>query len=348
MNTSAKVSVIIPARNEEACLGACLQSLAAQRGVEFEIIVVDDGSTDGTLRVASAVAGVRVMGVSEPPPGESGKCHAAWCGAQAASGDWLLFTDADTVHHPGSLAACLHEAQQRGVVLLSLSPEQEVHGWLQEAVMPVIFAELARAYRPAEVSDPASSVAAANGQYLLVRRDVYQQIGGHRCVANTLLEDVALAKAVKRGGWPMRFRFGGDAVRTRMYRSWPELREGWTKNLALLFPNPLRLAALRMLEFLGALAGWGSVLGGVVARDTLPMLSGLILAAPITTLFFHRIRRAHFGLRPTLLSPLGLPIFSYLLVRSSWKHRTGRVTWKGRSYVPREKGSRRESISAGR
>ena len=138
---------------------------------------------------------------------------------------------------------------ERGAALLSYSPEQEVHGFWEKAVMPVIFAELASTYRPSEVSDPASPAAAANGQYMLISREAYDAVGGHAAVATSLLEDVALARAVKASGRKIFFRYGGDAVRTRMYRSFAQLREGWTKNLVLLFPSPVRLAVLRLTEF---------------------------------------------------------------------------------------------------
>ena len=115
--------------------------------------------------------------------------------------------------------------------------------------MPVIFAELAASFRPSQVSDPNSPAAAANGQYILITREAYDAVGGHAAIAANLLEDVALARAVKRSGRKIFFRYGADAVRTRMYRSFAQLREGWTKNLALLFPSPVRLAALRALEF---------------------------------------------------------------------------------------------------
>ena len=137
------------------------------------------------------------------------------------------------------------EAKQHGAALLSYSPEQEVHGFWEKAVMPVIFAELAATYRPSLVSDPRSPAAAANGQYILISREAYDAVGGHAAVSSSLLEDVALAQAVKASGRKIFFRYGGDAVRTRMYRSFAQLREGWTKNLALLFPSPWRLALLR-------------------------------------------------------------------------------------------------------
>ena len=118
--------------------------------------------------------------------------------------------------------------------------------------MPVIFAELATTYRPKDVCDPKSPVAAANGQYLLIRRDVYDAVGGHAAVAGAILEDVELAKLVKQAGHKLQFRLS-DVVSTRMYRSFPQMWEGWTKNLALLFPHPRRLALSRLLEF-GAIA----------------------------------------------------------------------------------------------
>src|ERR1700747_1341954 len=164
------VSVIVPARNEEASLRACLESLLVQVGIEFEIIVVDDGSTDGTRAIAQSFPDVRVITPGRLPPGWTGKNNAVAAGAREARGEWLLFTDADTVHKPGSLARAVAEADQHGATLLSYSPEQEVHGFWEKAVMPVIFAELAATYPPTKVNDPASRLAAANGQYLMISR----------------------------------------------------------------------------------------------------------------------------------------------------------------------------------
>src|SRR5579864_8303872 len=121
------VSVIVPARNEEACLGRCLDSLVSQAGVSFEVTVVDDGSTDRTREIAQSFPGVRVVDPENLLPGWSGKNNALVAGAKAARGEWLLFTDADTVHRAGSLARSLAEARQQNAALLSYSPEQEVH-----------------------------------------------------------------------------------------------------------------------------------------------------------------------------------------------------------------------------
>src|SRR6202167_4949936 len=245
------VSVIVPARNEEACLDACLQSLAAQGGITLEIIVVDDHSTDRTRDVALSFSNrqVRLIEAGPLPPGWTGKNNAVIAGSRTARGEWLLYTDADTIHLPGSLTRSLEEAKRHGASLLSYSPEQIVKSFWEKAIMPVIFAELAASYRPSQVSDPHSPVAAANGQYILITREAYDAVGGHAAIAGNLLEDVALARAVKRSGRKLFFCYGGDAVRTRMYRSFGQLREGWTKNLALLFPSPLRLAVVRLMEF---------------------------------------------------------------------------------------------------
>jgi glycosyltransferase involved in cell wall biosynthesis len=325
------VSVIVPARDEETSLGACLQSLVDQRGVDYEIIVVDDGSTDRTPQIAQSFPRVRVIEASPLPPSATGKCNALACGAREARGQWLLFTDADTVHLPGSLAASLQEAQQHHAALLSYSPQQEVHGFWEKAIMPVVFAELTHTYRTEDVNDAASPAAAANGQYLLIARDAYEAVGGH-AVIRSLLEDVELARAVKRSGQRIRFRYGGDHVRARMYRNFAQLREGWTKNLALLFDSPLRLALVRGAEFVII---FGSAVMTVIATVRRQPASASVAGAVAATtylLFLRRIRRARFAWDANLLAVLGLPVFVSLLRASALSHKHGSVTWKGRTY----------------
>ena len=196
--------------------------------------------------------------------------------------------------------------------------------------MPVVFAELAKTYRPKDVSDPASPAAAANGQYLLIRREVYDAVGGHAAVAGAILEDVELARRVKQAGYKLQFRLA-DVVSARMYRSFPDMWEGWTKNLALLFAHPARLAFARMSEF--ALI----VLCGVVAimNWSGDRLTGGIAAAlgiVFLALFWSRIRRAHFNWLSSALAIFGLPLFAILLLNSDISHKRGSVRWKGREY----------------
>jgi glycosyltransferase involved in cell wall biosynthesis len=328
------VSVIIPARNEEACLAACLQSLLAQIGVTFEIIVVDDHSTDRTRDIASSFSSkkIRVIEAGPLPAGSTGKNNAVTAGSKVARGDWLLFTDADTIHLPGSLASSLEEAKRHQAAMLSYSPEQVVDSFWEKSVMPVIFAELASSFRPSEVSDPKSPAAAANGQYILITREAYDAVGGHAAIAASLLEDVALARAVKRSGRKIFFRYGGDAVRTRMYRSFTQLREGWTKNLALLFPSPVRLAVLRALEFVLIVATFAITVASILRGHDRPAVVAAILAILLYAVFLTRIRRAHFSWDADILALFGLPLFSYLLLRSAKAHAQGSVPWKGRRY----------------
>ena len=325
-------SVIVPARNEEACLADCLQSLTTQSGVAFEIIVVDDHSTDRTREIAMSFPGVRVIEARPLPNGWTGKNNAVTSGAGAARGEWLLFTDADTVHLPGSLAAALREALENGAELLSYSPEQIAVTFWEMAVLPVVFAELARQYSPSKVSDPNSPIAAANGQYILIRRETYEALGGHAAIAGNILEDVALARAVKSSGRRIRFRYAADRVRTRMYRNYRQLRDGWTKNLALLFPNPGWLAAKTLLLWAFPWAALLLRIAGVLQHPSWDaVIGGGFILLPI------RISRANFPLQMTLLGALfGMPMFAYFLLRSKRAHANGIVSWKGRTYGPKD------------
>src|SRR6202158_5512297 len=282
-----EASILVPARNEEASLGDCLASLTAQTGVAFEIIVVDDGSTDRTREIAQSFAKVRVISPEPLPNRWAGKNNAVVAGAKEARAPWLLFTDADTVHLPGSLARALDEAKTEGADLLSYSPEQVAVTFAERAVMPVVFAELAAKYPPQKVREQNSGIAAANGQYLLVRRAAYDAVGGPTAVATKILEDVALARLFRNKGKHVYFRYGGDVVRTRMYRNWPQLREGWTKNLALLFPQPERLAVRSLFLWLMAWSALGFAVSGATGHHLLR-----IAFASLWLLPYRRIRVA--------------------------------------------------------
>ena len=334
-DTNPIVSVIVPARNEESCLAACLESLVAQTGITFEIIVVDDDSTDRTAEIARSFPAVHLISAGPLPDNWTGKNNAMSAGAKAAKGTWLLFTDADTVHQPGSLARVVAEAEQHGAALLSYSPQQEVHGFWEKAVMPVIFAELATTYPPQAVNDPASPIAAANGQYLMISREAYDAVGGHAAVASDLLEDVAMARLVKRSGRKLFFRYGGNAVRTRMYRSFAQLREGWTKNLALLFLRPRALALLRSAEFVLIVGNLSAAMWAKLSGRPNLALQTALLTIILAGWFWMRIRKAHFSPPSSLAAIFGLPVFSYLLLRSASLHGSARVVWKGRKYADR-------------
>ncbi|MBZ5612411.1 MAG: glycosyltransferase family 2 protein [Acidobacteriia bacterium] len=338
MGSIPGVSIIVPARNEEASLGACLESLMAQTGATFEIIVVDDDSRDGTRAIAQSFAGVRVISpgplrenaAGKTSTGENwtGKNNAVIAGAKEARAKWLLFTDADTVHRPGSLAQALAEATRERADMLSYSPGQVAVTFSERAVMPIAFAELAAQYPPQKVREQSSEIVAANGQYILVRRAAYDDVGGHAAVATEILEDVALARLFHNAGHRIYFRYGEDAVRTRMYRNWAQLREGWTKNLALLFPHPEWRAAQSMFLWLLAWAALIVAVSGAASRHFV-----WIAFAALWLFVYWRIRRAHFTPANNLIAiAFGLPMFAYLLLRSKKAHASGHVAWKGRAY----------------
>jgi glycosyltransferase involved in cell wall biosynthesis len=341
-----ELTVIVPARNEEDCLGSCLESLVSQSeeifelGRDWELVVVDDHSRDRTQEIARSFKGVTVLEAGKLEAGWTGKANAVWTAARRARGRWLLFTDADTIHEPGDLRRALHEAVRHKAGVLSYSPRQIVSGLAQRTVMPLIFCELALAYPPAKVSDPAQRIAAANGQFLLIEREAYRRMGGHPSVADKVLEDVQLAFIAKKRRVGLRFRYGADAVSARMYRSTAAMIEGWTKNLALLFNNALALAVLRALDFL-LLFGlpilayelWNARLA---ARSLEWVCAGWVLALLwLRTLirFYMRVAKSNFPFADCLLAPLGLPLFVALLCRSWFHHRVlKRVSWKGREY----------------
>jgi len=341
-----ELTVIVPARNEEDCIGACLQSLVAQSeevfelGRDWELIVVDDDSTDRTAEIARSFPAVTVVKSGKLEPGWTGKVNAVWTAARKAQGKWLLFTDADTVHESGDLHRGMHEAARHKVGMLSYSPRQIVTGPAQRSLMPLVFCELALAYPPAKVSDPNQRVAAANGQFLLVEREAYRRLGGHAAVNDRVLEDVELAYLAKRRKLGLRFRYADDAVSTRMYRTTGAMIEGWTKNLALLFDNALALAVWRALDFalllclpILAVDLWSARFS---AHGLEWLGAGWILAILwLRTLvrFYSRVAKSNFPFRDCVLAPLGLPLFVFLLYRSWFQHRVLKhVDWKGRTY----------------
>ena len=341
-----ELSVIIPARNEEQSLPACLTSLLNQSepgftlGQQWELILVNDASTDQTRNIAAEVA-AKHSGVTllEAPPldltprgGFTGKNNACWTGAQAARGRYLLFTDADTVHNTNDLSRALQEIDRQKAALLSYSPRQIVTGFWQHALMPLVFSELASVYPSKEVNDPVNSLAAANGQFLLIQQEAYFAVGGHRAIGREILEDVALANNVKRSGRTIRFRYAPDALSTRMYRTTSAMIEGWTKNLALLFPKPIALALWRILD-LALFIGLPILALGIFWLVPWQRWALLLLWVRTLWRFYARVARSNFPPLDVAISILGVPLFAYLLVRSVIHHRIQKnVAWKGRVY----------------
>ncbi len=343
--SDGRVSVIIPARNEEANIARAVRSVAVQQGIR-EIIVVDDQSRDRTREILESLKGeipaLRILRVESLPEGWVGKSHAAAAGARVASGEWLLFTDADTEHLSGSLAALLGRAERERADLLSVSPCQETSTWWEKSVIPLIYVRLAEDYPFEKVSDPGSPVAAANGQYLLIRRAVYDRVGGHEAVRAEILDDLELARQVKSSGGRLVFLPGAAWVRTRMYRRFSKMWCGWTKNLYLLFGRKVGrilqiFASLVILDLMPPLAFLALcaliALGRGSRAATLSVVGCFLVAVWRQWSYSQTLSRLGFNPRLANYQFLGAGLFSLLLLNSARVYRLGgRVEWKGRSY----------------
>jgi glycosyltransferase involved in cell wall biosynthesis len=332
------VSAIIPARNEEASVGRAVESVAAQAEIG-EVIVVNDQSTDGTGRILAELAArmpkVRVLTINALPVGWTGKNYALSIGAASATGDWLLFTDADTYHYPGSTRRALADAVDHDAVLVSYSPEQEMETWWERALIPYVYCRLAAKFSYARVNDSAQPDAAANGQFLMILRDAYKAVGGHSAVAGEVLEDVALARRVKAAGHRIYFTAPMGIVRTRMYRDFRSMWEGWTKNLYLLMGGTPGVLAREFAPWLVAMAVmvlWGDFLhrhhGNLWALGA--AITGVLVGGHVK--YAAELYRNLYPVRYIKYWVAGACLFSAALTVSWWKTTQGSVVWKGRAY----------------
>lgn len=346
------LSVVVPARNEERQIETCVRSLLAQRYPDFEVIVVDDCSTDATSSilksVAAADARLRVVHGEALPDGWFGKPWALAQGARAARGRWLLFTDADTQHEPPACASAVRYALARDVSFLSLLPTQRFESTAERAVLPTILWMIAFGVGSLDaINDPKRLDAAIfNGQYLLCKRSALEAIGGHDRVRASVAEDYDLARIVKRDG---RFKSmlvsAADLVYTRMYRSMREIWDGFSKNLyAGMQGDSLRAAA----SFF-ALAAISPLPEIVLVRAVLKRrfktalamaacIAGTAAAAEIA------MRRSRFPRGSGAFFPAGAAAMLAIFANSMLAHRTGRVHWRGRRYSTEHFGGELSSI----
>jgi glycosyl transferase family 2 len=329
------ITVILPARNEEGVIESAVRSLAAQPEIA-EIRVVNDSSSDHTggilARLAAEIPQLRIIEAGFLPAGWIGKNHAAWLGAQHCATEWLLFTDADVRHLPGSAARALARAASTDAALVSFSPRQRMETWWERAMIPFVFLRLDARFPFHRVNDPLAADAAANGQYLLIRREAYQTIGGHRAVSSEVVEDVALAHRAKAAGMRLHFAPGADIAETRMYPSFRDMWQGWTKNLHPLMGGTPASAANELLRVLPI---------GALAFFALSFFYPLA-AVPAAALLCVRMLRYAADLRPHRIPVSGivywgpgLALYAAALVVSACHYSAGSVVWKGRTYPVR-------------
>lgn len=234
-----RVSVLVPARNEKRTIVSCIGSLVAQDYPDFEVITLDDQSSDETDTLLDELAASHtnlmvIHGSESPPPRWNGKSYACFRLAAQATGDWMLFTDADTLHTPTSISQGVALAEGLQVDLLSVFPRQITRSWSEWIIisfildfLPLIGLDLTEIWRGTANST------AANGQYLLVRAAAYHAVDGHRAISSALVDDFALAKHMRSNGYRVALADGSSMVSCRMYHSTREVWDGFSKNILL-------------------------------------------------------------------------------------------------------------------
>ena len=332
------VSVILPARNEAANIENVLASLLATEHRAMQLIVVDDRSTDDTAERVDRLAGsdprVTLVHGAELPEGWLGKPWACAQGAALATADHLLFTDADTTHHPALLGLALGAMREGEADLLTLTSRQRCETVWERLVMPQIWVLLGARYPPHRVNRATRlDQLVANGQFILVRREAYEGIGGHGAVRGEVVEDLALSHRFFEAGRRVRMWFGESRLSTRMYRSLGQMVEGWSKNLYV----GARQSVGRH-PVVQALAPWGVLLAFAfwLVPPALLLLGiwgpAMWLAVGVSLAFWALVS---FGMAIPPWYALGYPVGALMaigIMLRSMLRGTRRIEWRGRTY----------------
>jgi len=346
------VSVIVPARNEADNISRITSTLLSSDYGPFEIILVDDRSTDGTTEIAHRLAndhGDRIRTIEgEPlPDGWMGKCWACWQGYRAAKGDVLVFTDADTRHHPALLGHAVGAIRRQRADLVTAFPRQLMMSFWERIVQPQVFTAIMMRYRDGDrinrSRNPRDVI--ANGQFIAFPRESYEAIGGHEGVAAEVVEDLRLAQRTIASGRRLYIAWADELIATRMYRSLRGIIEGWSKNLARASRHtvdPWIRPVLPWLIAMALVAVWVAPPAALIASLFLPGAPavGWSATATLASLAFWIIMHAllHVPLRYAAGYPLGALITAALFVRSTLLGES--VTWKGRRYGDGSAGQR--------
>jgi chlorobactene glucosyltransferase len=346
------ISVCIPARNEERNIRRCVEAMLAQDYPNLEVIVVDDRSTDATPEILDNLAKdqnlrkvpLKIIRGSRLPEGWAGKPHALYQASNVARGEWLCFVDADTFVTSQALSACYAKAMETNADLFTILTFQIMGTFWEKVVMPLVMTALSVGFSPREVNDPKSKEAIANGQFIMIKRSVYDAIGGYARIKDQIVEDKAIAEQVKWNGYRLVVANGYAVARTRMYTSLPEMWEGWTKNIYLGLRDQFSLLLLGAMVLLIAtlflpiwpLLGVLWYLQGGDWLATTVIIKSLVLWA---FLIYMRARVAKaMGISPwyAFTTPLGTGVFAAMMLTSIWKVLSGKgITWKGRTYTPK-------------
>ena len=336
---SPKVSVCVPARNEERDLEACLISLLSQGYPRYEVIVVDDHSTDRTPEIIQRLkAGrpeLKEMKGAPLPSDWYGKPFALHQAQQISQGEILLFTDADPVFEPHAISTAVHYMQNHSLDVLTLLPGAQFGSFWERAVQPLIFAFIAGLTRFAKVNNPQSPSAMAVGAFLMIRRETYDRVGGYESLKQAILEDIGMGKLVKQSGGRVMIADGRDIYRIRMYHSLKEIWVGWRKNFFLAMKRSVVKTLYYVFCVWGFLITPWLIAGYHVWWQTGPVwisisLLGLCLVLFSGTFLCHELRLPKSNV---FLFPLGALVMSAVMINSMVHILFGkRAEWRGRTY----------------
>lgn len=341
VTAKASVSILVPARNEDATISACIRSLLQQDYPNFEVIVLNDASTDGTGAQLNALAAtdpkLRIIhGDAQLPAGWNGKSFACHRLAAAATGEWLLFTDADTQHARDSVARGMAQALALNVDLLSAMPAQETRTWSERIFVSFIvdFLPLAGLDLGA-IYWRRSKESAANGQYLLMHATSYRRTGGHAAIYNQTLDDFALAKHFRSEGYTIALVDGSEWLRCRMYHSAAEVWEGFSRSLMQGLDNSTTTphSAVWMLLF-----AWGygclfiNSFSSLFIRNARRLaLVELLWLTLLRAMASWHLRRSLFEVLTTPIAAWGVMVVGMATFWRRWRGQ--KVNWKGRPYM---------------
>ena len=344
------LTVVIPAFNEAHNIADCLGSVLASAPPcrDWSVVVVDDESTDATvenaIRAGSTASRFRLIKAGPRPADERwvGKNWACSKAVEQVSSDWLLFIDADVRLKPDALQRALAQAVDEHADLLSLAPRLSCGCLAEWMVQPIMASLLGLGFPILETNDPESPVAFAAGPFMLFKASTYECIGGHRALAGEVVEDLALARAIKAGGYRLSYLLGLDAVDLRMYADLAALWEGWTKNWFLgLDRDPAKAIGAALVVVLMFTVPWLLLPTSLVLLWLQPVLSvawlwlmALAGLAIVQQLLLRLWTRSTFDvpIRYWYLMGVGGLLVGAIGPVSIWRTRTGRGwTWKGRA-----------------
>ena len=340
------VAVIVPARNEEANIATCLTGLAAQDYPKdrFSILVVDDGSSDRTASIIEALAErfpmISLLHGIALQPGWTGKCQACWQAAKAAEPrvEYLCFIDADMGAESLLLRSTVKAAMSQNIALLSLAPRHQLVTFAERLILPCGHYLLGFRQDLAQRQAPNSGLVTISGQFMLFRRPVYEQVGGHAAVRGIIAEDVALARLVKNAGYKVLLMGGQALLSTRMYSGWKSLWQGIGKNLVDMLDGPTSTVTTALAAVLLAWAAYllPVVDGGACQSGSDAGCIGLAIALPasLAAIGLH-IAGAHYFRIPLwygFLFPLAYTAGAWMAFESVLRRFTGRIRWKDRIY----------------